>query len=86
MSNSATKRDCHRNPDLDKFLGVRAIIETTKGTCKGRLVYLDGWYYCQAPQLLSEDGRWKFSPNRFLFRKSQFRHIEQVPNENANGE
>lgn len=76
--------DCHKLPFLDDWIGKRAIIKTSKGTIKGRLEYLDGWYYSQAPFRLV-DGEWQKSYYRFCFRKGQFRSIESTPTENSNG-
>ncbi len=76
--------DCHQLPFLKKWLGKRAIINTTKGTIKGRLEYPSGWYYCQAPFQLIR-GEWKSSYYRFCFRKSDFRRIESVSLENSAG-
>lgn len=78
-------KDCHRLPFLEDWLGKRAIIQTSKGTIKGRLCYASGWYYSQAP--FRKDGdEWVKSPYRFLFRKGQFKSIELSNLENSRGE
>ena len=76
--------DCHKIPFLDSWIGHRATIVTSKGTVKGRLSYMDGWYYCQAPFKLV-DGKWIFSHNRFCFRKGQFKSIKLEATENSVG-
>lgn len=76
--------DCHKMPFLDKWVGQRATIVTNKGTVKGRLFYMDGWYYCQAPFRLV-DGEWKFSHYRFCFRKGQFKSIKLECTESSSG-
>ena len=76
--------DCHRIPFLDSWLGKRAVIVTSIGTVKGRLEYLDGWYFCQAPFRLV-NGNWQFSHYRFCFRKGQFRSIKIAPLETSLG-
>lgn len=76
--------DCHRIPFLNTYLGERSIIVTTKGTVKGRLQYLDGWYYCQAPFRLV-GGEWQYSHYRFCFRKGQFRSIKKEKIETSLG-
>lgn len=76
--------DCHRLLELDQFIGQRAIITTSKGTVKGRLQYMDGWYFCQAPFRLVNN-EWVQSHYRFMFRKGQFKHIEKTRLENSLG-
>ncbi len=76
--------DCHKIPFLDHYIGRRATIVTKKGTVKGHLEYMAGWYYCQAPFYLV-DGQWIFSHKRFCFRKGEFKSIKQEPIEGSLG-
>ena len=78
------KSDCHHLPYLDSWIGVRAVITTTKGICRGRLEYMDGWYFCQSGQILV-NGQWKYYANRFLFRKGEFKKIEKAQGEDSSG-
>lgn len=83
-SQKKDKNDCHKFPFLDKWLGRRAIITTTKGIVKGRLEYLGGRYFCRAPFRLKGD-EWEQSYYRFVFRKSEFRSIEMADIETSKG-
>lgn len=76
--------DCHKIPFLDFYIGKRATIVTKKGTVKGYLQYMEGWYYCQAPFYLV-NGQWTYSHKRFCFRKGQFNSIKWEPPEGAVG-
>lgn len=76
--------DCHRIPFLDQYIRRRATIVTNKGTVKGYLEYMDGWYFCQAPFYLV-NGKWTFSHKRFCFRKGAFRSIKGEPIESSVG-
>lgn len=78
------KDDCHHIPELDEWMDRRVIVRTTKGTCRGRLAYNGGWYYCQAGEVLIDE-EWVQSPTRFLFRKGQFRCIIGAPTEDSMG-
>ena len=76
--------DCHRIPFLDRYIGKRATIVTSKGTIKGYLQYEDSWYYCQALFYLV-DGEWTFSHKRFCFRKGQLKSIKWERPEGSSG-
>lgn len=67
--------DCHRIPFLDRYIGKRSTIVTSKGTVKGYLQYQGSWYYCQAPFYLVNN-EWVYSHKRFCFRKGQIRSIK----------
>lgn len=69
------KHDCHRLEKLDKLLGKRVILTTTKGKCRGHLDYMDGWYFCNAGERWQHN-QWVQCPYRFLFRKGQLKKVE----------
>lgn len=77
-------KDCHKLAELDKWLGKRAIITTTKGVVRGRLQYMAGWYFCCAGER-RVNNKWVQCPYKFLFRKTQFRKIESTPAEDGYG-
>lgn len=75
------KEDCHWLPYLEYWVGRRGTFITSKGTVCGILRYENGWFYCQAPEVLQDDGTWIHTNYRFLFRKGQFKSVESPRSE-----